>query len=119
MTRIAVKNVFGSYGKKQVLKGVDLSAAAGQCVGIVGENGCGKSTLFNILAGLKKADSGEVCFDTGKPPAECTGYVPQEGFLIVDQGCGQLAEIEQNYTKCAESRAFVLFRIKEADEKDG
>ncbi|EOS43053.1 ATP-binding cassette domain-containing protein [Lachnospiraceae bacterium MD335] len=82
MTRIAVKNVFGSYGKKQVLKGVDLSAAAGQCVGIVGENGCGKSTLFNILAGLKKADSGEVCFDTGKPPAECTGYVPQEGFLI-------------------------------------
>ena len=45
--------------------------------------------------------------------------LPQEGFLIVDQGCGQLAEIEQNYTKCAESRAFVLFRIKETDEKDG
>ena len=41
MTRIAVKIVFGSYGKKHVLKGVDLSAAAGQCVGIVGENGCG------------------------------------------------------------------------------
>ncbi len=82
MARVAVKNVFSSYGKKQVLKGVDLSADAGQCVGIVGENGCGKSTFFNILAGLRKADSGEICFDTGKSPAECVGYVPQEGFLM-------------------------------------
>lgn len=82
MARIAVKNVFSSYGKKQVLKGVNLSVDAGQCVGIVGENGCGKSTLFNILAGLRKADSGEVCFDTGKPPAKSVGYVPQEGILM-------------------------------------
>lgn len=82
MARVAVKNVFSSYGKQQVLKGVDLSADAGQCVGIVGENGCGKSTFFNILAGLRKADSGEIYFDTGKSPAECVGYVPQEDFLM-------------------------------------
>ena len=35
MTRIAVKNVFGSYGKKQVLKGVDLSAVAGRSVQVM------------------------------------------------------------------------------------
>ena len=51
MERVAVKNIFSSYGKKQVLRGVSLSANVGECVGIVGKNGCGKSTLFNILAG--------------------------------------------------------------------
>lgn len=82
MERINAKGIVSSYGKKQVLKGVDISAGAGECVGIVGENGCGKSTLFNILAGLRKADSGRILFDTGKPPAECVGYVPQEGCLM-------------------------------------
>jgi ABC-type multidrug transport system, ATPase component len=82
MERIVVRNIVSSYGKKKVLKGVSLSAAAGECIGIVGENGCGKSTLFNILAGLKKADSGELFFDTGKSPAACVGYVPQEGSLM-------------------------------------
>lgn len=82
MERVAVKNIFSSYGKKQVLRGVSLSANVGECVGIVGKNGCGKSTLFNILAGLKKADSGDILFDTGEPPARCVGYVPQEGSLM-------------------------------------
>lgn len=82
MECIVAKNIVSSYGKKQVLKGVDISAKAGQCVGIVGENGCGKSTLFNILAGLRKADSGEIFLDGGKSPAACVGYVPQEGSLM-------------------------------------
>lgn len=82
MERIVAKGIVSSYGKKQVLKGVNLSADAGECIGIVGENGCGKSTLFNILAGLRKPDSGEIFFDTGKSPAECVGYVPQEGSLM-------------------------------------
>ncbi len=82
MERIAAKNIVSSYGRLQVLKGVDISAGAGQCVGIVGRNGCGKSTLFDILAGLKKADGGEIWLDTGKSPAECVGYVPQESCLL-------------------------------------
>ena len=82
MECIIAKKIFSSYGKKQVLKGVDLSADAGECVGIVGKNGCGKSTLFNILAGLRKADSGEISYGLGKSPAECVGYVPQEGILM-------------------------------------
>lgn len=82
MERIVAKNIVCSYGKNQVLKGVDISAEAGQCVGIVGQNGCGKSTLFHILAGLKRADSGEISFDTNQSPAEYVGYVPQESCLI-------------------------------------
>ena len=43
-----------NYGKKTVLSGVSLTAEPGQCVGIVGGNGCGKTTLLSILAGARE-----------------------------------------------------------------
>lgn len=47
-----------------VLQGVDFSVAAGESVSIRGESGSGKSTLLNILAGLDRADSGELFWGT-------------------------------------------------------
>ncbi len=44
--------------------------------------------------------------------AELESILPREGFLIVDQGCVYLEEIEQKYKKCAESQAFILFSAK-------
>ena len=54
------KGVRKSYGKKQVLCGVDFSAQAGKIVGLFGTNGSGKSTLFRILSGLEAAFQGEL-----------------------------------------------------------
>ena len=45
MERIVASGIVSSYGRKLVLDGAGISADAGQCVGIVGANGCGKSTL--------------------------------------------------------------------------
>lgn len=90
MERLKAVNIAGSYGRRKVFCGVDISVQAGQCAGIVGTNGCGKSTLLNILAGLKKADSGDIYFDGKKASGAAgrqlfinyTGYVPQENNLI-------------------------------------
>lgn len=90
MERIIASGIVSSYGKKNVLNGVDISAQIGQCVGIVGANGCGKSTLFNILSGLRRADKGDIFFDGQKADkrnakklfTSYTGYVPQENNLI-------------------------------------
>jgi len=49
-----------AFGAVRALAGVDLTIAAGQCVGLVGHNGAGKSTLVNVLAGTLAPDSGVI-----------------------------------------------------------
>ena len=81
---LEVDGICKTYRKKQVLSGVSLTAGPGQCVGIVGGNGCGKTTLLSILAGARKADKGSVKADgmeiLGKPALQAAkiAYVPQE-----------------------------------------
>ena len=48
------------YGPLRVLRGVDVTVAAGEVLVVLGENGCGKSTLLRILAGLIRPSAGEV-----------------------------------------------------------
>lgn len=77
-----------SYGRHTILNNVSLQAAAGQCVGIVGVNGCGKTTLLSILSGALKADRGRVMIQgkeaTGNPAvfSSLAAYVPQENPLM-------------------------------------
>ena len=57
---IQLQNVSQSYGDTPVLKGIDLSVAAGQVVGYIGPNGAGKSTTLKILIGMLPDFTGEV-----------------------------------------------------------
>ena len=52
-----------SFGKLQVLKGIDFSIAKGEIVSIVGASGAGKTTLLQIIGTLDKPDSGQVFID--------------------------------------------------------
>ena len=47
------------YGQKQILKNINLSFYPGAKIGIVGENGSGKTTVLRIMAGLEKEFDGE------------------------------------------------------------
>jgi len=66
-----------------VLRGVSLEAQGGSCIGILGANGCGKTTLLSILAGVQRADGGSfLCdgqdlFSQSKLRQRLVGYVPQ------------------------------------------
>ncbi len=72
-----------SYGRHRILENVDIDLAPGECVGIVGANGCGKTTLLSILAGARKGKKGSILID-GKATfkAHPAAYVPQENPLV-------------------------------------
>lgn len=57
---ITIHNITKSFGKLQVLKGIDLHIAKGEVVSIVGPSGAGKTTLLQIMGTLDKADTGTV-----------------------------------------------------------
>lgn len=57
---IELKNVSKSFKSKELYSHVSLRIKEGECVGIVGKNGVGKSVLFQIISGLLPPDSGEV-----------------------------------------------------------
>lgn len=57
---ITINNLRKRYGRKSVLKGVNLSVNEGEVLALLGPNGAGKTTLMRIVAGLAKADRGEI-----------------------------------------------------------
>jgi ABC-type multidrug transport system ATPase subunit len=73
MTKLVLRaqHLYKSFGRRKVLQGVGFSVAPGTLVGIVGENGAGKSPLLRILAGELRPTRGEV-FWRG-----ALGYCPQ------------------------------------------
>ncbi len=63
MALIEVKNFQKSFGSKKVHKGVTFSVNKGECLGLIGGSGAGKSVLLRSLIGLERPDAGEVFFD--------------------------------------------------------
>ncbi|MBW8059946.1 MAG: ABC transporter ATP-binding protein [Solirubrobacterales bacterium] len=64
------------YGEREALKGVDFAAQPGELLAVIGPNGAGKTTLLSILAGIVRADEGEVRLPRGE-----VGWVPQQAAL--------------------------------------
>lgn len=80
---ISLRNVFKSYGDKQVLKGINLEIYRGQVIGYIGPNGAGKSTTVKILCGLISNYEGDVFIkalnlkDDPVKAKSMIGYVPE------------------------------------------
>ena len=81
---IEIKDLFKSYGKKEVLKGLNLKVKKGEVFGFIGKNGIGKSTTIDCIVGLKDFDSGHILI-CGKDNVidsldtkMMIGYVPSE-----------------------------------------
>lgn len=80
-----VGNLVSGYGRMPILHGVDLTVADGECVGILGHNGMGKTTLLHTLMGHIRPMSGTIALNgqdiTALPPHRRArlriGYVPQ------------------------------------------
>ena len=91
MAVLQIENIRKNYRRNAVLRGVSFEARDGDCIGILGGNGTGKSTLLRVLAGVIRADGGRFLwneFDLLQDDARreaFVGYVPQGTPLLQEQ----------------------------------
>ena len=63
---LSVNNLSVQYGKRVLFDEVNVNFSSGNCYGVIGANGSGKSTFLNILSGKQDANSGSVILEKGK-----------------------------------------------------
>ncbi|QOT74751.1 ATP-binding cassette domain-containing protein [Cupriavidus basilensis] len=81
---LRVQQVVKRYGGREVLHGIDLQAAPGEFLAIVGRSGCGKSTLLRLVGGLEDSDGGGVTLDgaPGNKEREAVRVMFQDARLL-------------------------------------
>lgn len=65
--RLDIRGVSKTFGPARVLRSVDFQVLAGEVHALIGQNGCGKSTMIKILAGIEQADRGGTIVANGHP----------------------------------------------------
>ena len=105
MLSIRTQGLVKEYGRRRVVKGVNLQVSSGEIVGLLGSNGAGKTTSFYMIVGLIPATAGRVFLgddDVTKVPMHKRarmgiGYLPQEPStfrgLTVEQNLRAVAEM--------------------------
>ena len=78
---ISAVNIALSYGKRIIFKDVNIKFTPGNCYGLIGANGSGKSTFLKILAGEKEADKGEIVVG----PKERIAMLRQDHFAFDEE----------------------------------
>ncbi|MFH0768989.1 MAG: ABC transporter ATP-binding protein [Chloroflexota bacterium] len=88
MIKIEMQNIWLGYHRKEVLKGVNFQVLPGEMVGLIGPNGCGKSTIIRALSGIISPYRGRILLDgkdlvsiSRQELARMLGVVPQMPLL--------------------------------------
>jgi branched-chain amino acid transport system ATP-binding protein len=85
---LELKNLRKSFGKTEIIRGVDLAVNAGERIAVIGPNGAGKSTLFNLVSGRFAPTSGEILLKgqriDGKKPFEINRMGLSRSFQITN-----------------------------------
>jgi len=91
MAVLRAENLTKIYGRRIVVKGVDISVRSGEIIGLLGRNGAGKTTTFQMIVGLVKPDQGKIFLDDGDISRRTTPersrlgvtYLPQESSVFL------------------------------------
>src|ERR1700733_328542 len=97
---IRIRNLYKSYGKNTVLKGLNLEIQTGETVVILGRSGTGKSVLLKQIIGIEKPDSGEIFLDdvnlTSLNENALYPYIRDMGMLFQGAALFDSMSIEEN-----------------------
>ena len=108
---LRVSSLYKSFGRKQVVKGIDFSVKTGEVLGLLGPNGAGKTTSFYMIVGFYQPTSGEIFLDEErittlqmyKRAQMGISYLPQEPSvfrkLTVEDNIWAILETRQDLDK--------------------
>ncbi len=136
---LELKALRKSFGKTEIIRGINLAVSAGERIAIIGPNGAGKSTLFNLISGRFAPTSGDVLLNgarlNGKKPFEINRMGLSRSFQITNifpklsvfenLRCGVLWSLGYKYTMFkflanlndANDRADALMEMIKLDKK--
>ena len=123
---LELKGLRKSFGKTEIIRGIDLAVSAGERVAVIGPNGAGKSTLFNLISGRFEPSGGQVLLNgtriDGKKPYEINRLGLSRSFQITNifpklsvfenLRCGVLWSLGYKYTLFR-----FLSRLDDANER--
>lgn len=90
-----IRNLYFSYGKKNIINDLSFRVEPGQCLVLAGPNGSGKSTLLSLVAGVLRPDSGSIRREGS------LGFVPQGSALFEDMSAGDNLRFFARAAGCA------------------
>jgi len=97
---VQVRALRKSFGKQQVLKGIDLEVSRGETLSVLGRSGTGKSVLLKLIIGLHKPDSGSICVNgedvTKLPLKELNEVRKKIGFLFQQAALYDSLTVQEN-----------------------
>ena len=122
---IEISNVSKHYGKTPVLRNISAQLQSGTIYGLVGANGCGKTTLMRCICGFAKPDAGFVRVD-GKVIGKDCDFAPSMGIIIETPGFLSHMTARQNLSilsritgKVSDSQISDVIRRVGLDPDDG
>lgn len=119
MAILECRQLSKNYGDKHVLENMNISVPAGKIIGLLGPNGCGKSTLIKMVCGLLVPTSGEIQVDgapVGPETNNLISYLPERTYLnsgmkvreLIDYFCDFYADFDR-------ARAYMMLRDLKID----
>lgn len=108
MALISLRDIHLAFGVAPILGGVDFNLFESERVCLIGRNGEGKSTLFKLINGSLKPDSGEIIIQNGLKVAMLAQDVPDNTASVLDTvmaGAGNIAKVLADYHKEADACA--------------
>ena len=100
MELLEIKNLSKSYGKKKVLKDINLTIPRDRIIGLLGKNGTGKSTLIKLINDLLTPTSGEILINGEKVGVESKkiiSYLPERTYLDKSMTVDNVIEYFSNF----------------------
>jgi phospholipid/cholesterol/gamma-HCH transport system ATP-binding protein len=113
-TVVQISKLYKSFGKNEVLKGIELTVGNGENLVVIGRSGCGKSVLIKCIIGLVRPDSGSICVFgndiTRFSRKQMIGLRSKIGFLFQSNALYDSMNVEDNLT-------FTLLRREKGKSK--